>query len=166
MTAAGGGNPERTTTSQLPRHHRWPAPGYELVTVPELTGALRIASRQYAAGGGVSGELTVPRTTSDWAHLCGEVARPAPVRRCVRRACRRRPDAAIILSKGFFRSDSANDYAHIWYISDQLFHHGRLPLHVANLESGDALTFPYSIAPWMLTAVPFARLETARCHSR
>ncbi|MDP9237064.1 MAG: hypothetical protein M3P30_06645 [Chloroflexota bacterium] len=64
---------------------------------------------------------------------------------------------AIILSKKFFLgADSANHYAHVWYISDQLFHHGRLPLHVANLESGRAITFPYAIAPWALTAILFA----------
>jgi hypothetical protein len=64
---------------------------------------------------------------------------------------------AVILSKTFFLgSDSANDYAHVWYISDQLFHHGRLPLHVAGLEAGDALTFPYAVVPWLVTAIPFA----------
>ena len=65
--------------------------------------------------------------------------------------------AAIILSKSFFLgSDSANDYAHVWYISEQIFHHGRLPLHFANLESGKALTFPYGVAPWLLAAGPYA----------
>ncbi len=64
---------------------------------------------------------------------------------------------AIILSKRFFLgSDSANDYAHIWFISDQIFHHARLPLHIATLESGDAITFPYGIVPWLLTAGPYA----------
>lgn len=53
-------------------------------------------------------------------------------------------------------SDSANDYAHVWYISDQVFHHGRLPLHVASLESGDALTFPYAVVPWLVAALPYA----------
>lgn len=63
----------------------------------------------------------------------------------------------IVLSKTFFLgSDSANDYAHVWYISDQIFHHARLPLHVAGLERGDALTFPYAIAPWLLAAGPYA----------
>jgi hypothetical protein len=64
---------------------------------------------------------------------------------------------AIVLSKSFFLgSDSANDYAHVWYISDQLFQHGRVPLHVASLESGRAITFPYAVVPWALTAIPFA----------
>ena len=56
--------------------------------------------------------------------------------------------AGIIATKRvFLGSDSANDYAHIWYISDQIFHHARLPLHVAPLESGHALTFPYAVDP-------------------
>ena len=102
------------------------------------------------------GELTVPRTTGDWARLAArwhvrlQYAVAVGALAGVGLLC------AIILSKKFFLgSDSANDYAHIWYISDQLFHHGRLPLHVTNLESGNALTFPYAIAPWMLTAIPF-----------
>ena len=64
---------------------------------------------------------------------------------------------ALVLTRGFFLGpDSANNYAHVWYISGQLFHHGRLPLHVANLESGDALTFPYAVVPWVLAAAPYA----------
>ncbi len=63
----------------------------------------------------------------------------------------------MILRRAFLLgSDSANDYAHVWYISDQVFHHGRLPLHIANLESGDALTFPYAVVPWLVAAVPYA----------
>ncbi len=64
---------------------------------------------------------------------------------------------AIVVSKTFFLgSDAANDYAHVWYISDQIFHHGRLPLHVRGLEAGRALTFPYGVTPWMLAVAPFA----------
>ena len=64
---------------------------------------------------------------------------------------------AIIASKSFFLgSDSANHYAHVWYISDQLFHHGRLPLHVRGLESGNALAFPYAVAPWLAISPLFA----------
>jgi hypothetical protein len=64
---------------------------------------------------------------------------------------------ARMLTRGFFLgADSANDYAHVWYISDQIFHHGRLPLHVTYLESGHALTFPYAIAPWIIASLPYA----------
>ncbi len=59
----------------------------------------------------------------------------------------------IVLAKPFFlAADSAHHYAHVWYISDQLFHHARLPLRIAELESGDTLTFPYAIVPWMIAA--------------
>lgn len=67
--------------------------------------------------------------------------------------------SVLVLTRGFFLgADSANDYAHVWYISGQILHHGRLPLHVANLESGDALTFPYAVAPWLVAALPYALL--------
>jgi hypothetical protein len=63
---------------------------------------------------------------------------------------------AIVLSKPFFLgSDSAQHYAHVWYVSDQIFHHARLPLHFQYLESGRALTFPYGIAPYIAAAIPY-----------
>lgn len=63
----------------------------------------------------------------------------------------------VILTRPFFLgSDSAHHYAHVWYVSDQLFHHARLPLHFKYLESGKALTFPYGIVPYVATAIPYA----------
>ena len=63
---------------------------------------------------------------------------------------------AVILSKPFFLgSDSAHHYAHVWYVSDQIFHHARLPLHIEYLESGKALTFPYGVVPYIITAIPY-----------
>jgi hypothetical protein len=63
---------------------------------------------------------------------------------------------AVILSKPFFLgSDSAHHYSHVWYISDQIFHHARLPLHIPYLESGKALAFPYGVAPYIATAIPY-----------
>ena len=65
----------------------------------------------------------------------------------------------IVLSKTvFLGSDSAHHYAHVWYVSDQLFHHGQLPLHVKYLESGHALTFPYAVVLYVVTALPYALL--------
>ena len=65
----------------------------------------------------------------------------------------------IVLSKTvFLGSDSAHHYAHVWYVSDQIFHHWRLPLHVRYLESGHALTFPYGIVVYLATALPYALL--------
>ncbi len=66
---------------------------------------------------------------------------------------------ALILTKPFLLgSDSAHHYAHVWYVSDQIFHHLRLPLHFQYLESGKALTFPYGIVPYIATAIPYAVL--------
>jgi hypothetical protein len=63
---------------------------------------------------------------------------------------------AVILTKPFFLgSDSAHHYSHVWYVSDQIFHHARLPLHIEYLESGKALTFPYGVVPYIVTAVPY-----------
>jgi hypothetical protein len=63
----------------------------------------------------------------------------------------------IVLTKPFFLgSDSAHHYAHVWYISDQVFHHARLSLHIQYLESGRALTYPYALVPYTVTAVPYA----------
>lgn len=105
------------------------------------------------------GELTVPRTSEDWVrlaerwHVRAQYAVALGALAGVGLLC------AIILSKTFFLgSDSANDYAHVGYVSDQIFHHGRLPLHVATLESGRALTFPYAIVPWLVTSVPYVLL--------
>jgi len=65
----------------------------------------------------------------------------------------------VVLSKTLFLgSDSAHHYAHVWYVSDQIFHHWRLPLHVRYLESGRALTFPYGIVVYLATAIPYAVL--------
>ena len=67
--------------------------------------------------------------------------------------------SGIVLSKTvFLGSDSAHHYAHVWYVSDQLFHHLRLPLHVRYLESGHALTFPYGPVVYLVTALPYVLL--------
>jgi hypothetical protein len=66
---------------------------------------------------------------------------------------------AVILTKPFLLgSDSAHHYSHVWYVSDQIFHHARLPLHIEYLESGKALTFPYGVVPYVVTAIPYAVL--------
>ncbi len=66
---------------------------------------------------------------------------------------------AVVLTKPFFLgSDSAQHYAHIWFISDQIFHHFRLPLHMPYLESGKAVTLPYGVVPYLATAIPYAVL--------
>lgn len=105
------------------------------------------------------GELTATRGSQDWVrvaarwHVRAQYAVALSALAGVGLLC------AIILSRSFFLgSDSANDYAHVGYISGQLFHHGRLPLHVSTLESGRALAFPYGVLPWVLTSIPYVLL--------
>lgn len=50
-------------------------------------------------------------------------------------------------------ADSANNYAHVWYIANQLWDNGGLPLHMPYLEEGKALTYPYGFIPWTLAAL-------------
>lgn len=103
------------------------------------------------------GDLTAPRSTSKigsiaarW-HVRAQYAVAAFALLGVAFLC------AIVATRAFLLgSDSANDYAHVWYISDQIFHHGRLPLHIPYLESGRALTFPYAMAPWLIASAPYA----------
>ena len=35
------------------------------------------------------------------------------------------------------------------------FHHAQFPLHIRFLESGKALAFPYAVAPYLVTAIPY-----------
>lgn len=58
----------------------------------------------------------------------------------------------------FLAADSMHNYAHIWYLSDQVFHHGRFPVHVSLLDDGKAVMFPYAIAPYVLGALMFPLL--------
>jgi glycosyltransferase involved in cell wall biosynthesis len=53
----------------------------------------------------------------------------------------------------FLGSDSMQHYSHVWWISDQLFHHASLPLRFDLLDSGDALTFPYGFVPYLAGAL-------------
>jgi len=105
------------------------------------------------------GELTRTRAVEDWArvaarwHLRAQNVLALSSLAGVAFLC------AIVLTKTFFLgSDSANNYAHVWYIYDRIFHHAELPLQMAPLESGRALTFPYAVVPWLLTVVPYAVL--------
>ena len=64
--------------------------------------------------------------------------------------------AGDLLANPFFlASDSAHNYAHIWYISDQIFDHGDFPIHVSLLDSGRATAFPYGFAPYLFGALIF-----------
>ncbi|HEY8766128.1 MAG TPA: glycosyltransferase family 2 protein [Dehalococcoidia bacterium] len=59
----------------------------------------------------------------------------------------------ILAHRLFLASDSMHNYAHIWYLSDQIFHHATIPIHVSLLDSGKAATFPYAIGPYLAGAL-------------
>lgn len=61
--------------------------------------------------------------------------------------------AATVLQRSLFiTNDSMQHYSHVWWISDQLFHHASLPLHFKLVDSGDATTFPYGFVPYLTAA--------------
>lgn len=60
----------------------------------------------------------------------------------------------VLLSHAvFLGDDSAQSYAHVWFISERLFSGEWLPLRMATLESGRAYTLPYGAIPWIPTAL-------------
>jgi hypothetical protein len=59
----------------------------------------------------------------------------------------------ILAHSLFLASDSMHNYAHIWYLSDEIFHHGTIPIHVSLLDSGKAVMFPYAIGPYLAGAL-------------
>lgn len=61
---------------------------------------------------------------------------------------------ALILSHPIFvTNDSLNNYIHVWYASDRLWHGHGVPLHMPVLGHGRAFAFPYGFLPWMTAAL-------------
>ena len=59
-----------------------------------------------------------------------------------------------MLAKTFYLGDdSAHSYAHVWYLSESIFTRHEWPWHVAQLENGDAVMFPYGVIPWLPDAL-------------
>ncbi|MBF6599125.1 MAG: hypothetical protein IVW36_01295 [Dehalococcoidia bacterium] len=61
--------------------------------------------------------------------------------------------ALILRQRLFVTNDSLSNYAHVWYLSDRLWHGHTLPFHMPSLEHGDAFAVPYGFLPWMSAAV-------------
>jgi hypothetical protein len=60
----------------------------------------------------------------------------------------------IILTQAVFvTNDSLNNYIHVWYIADRLWHGGGVPLRMPVLGHGDAFAFPYGFIPWLSAAL-------------
>ena len=59
----------------------------------------------------------------------------------------------MLINPLFLASDSMHSYAHVWYISEQLFDHASLPLRIGLLDSGRAATFPYALPIYLVGAL-------------
>ena len=49
--------------------------------------------------------------------------------------------------------DTLISYAHVWYISDRLWHGHGLPFRMPVLHHGQAVAFPYGLVPWTTAAL-------------
>ena len=61
--------------------------------------------------------------------------------------------ALVLRHSIFVTNDSLNNYAHVWYISDRLWHGHGVPLHMPVLAHGEAYAFPYAFIPWFSAAL-------------
>ncbi|MGE0227105.1 MAG: glycosyltransferase family 2 protein [Dehalococcoidia bacterium] len=59
----------------------------------------------------------------------------------------------LLSHRVFLGDDSAQSYAHVWFIAKRLFAGEWLPLRMPSLESGRAYTLPYGALPWIPTAL-------------
>jgi glycosyltransferase involved in cell wall biosynthesis len=59
----------------------------------------------------------------------------------------------MLLHPFYLGDDSAHSYAHVWYLSKSIFSRHEFPLHVASLENGKAVMFPYGFIPWLPAAL-------------
>ncbi len=53
----------------------------------------------------------------------------------------------------FLTTDMVSNHVHVWFIADELWHSGRIPLRMPVLASGEARTFPYAVVPWLVGAL-------------
>lgn len=61
---------------------------------------------------------------------------------------------ALILTHAIYvTNDSLNNYIHVWYIADRIWHGHGIPLHMPVLGHGDAYAFPYGFVPWLSAAL-------------
>jgi hypothetical protein len=62
---------------------------------------------------------------------------------------------SLLTNPVFLAYDSMQSYSHIWFVSDQIFHHASLPLRISLLDGGYAATFPYGFVPFLTGAMLF-----------
>ncbi|MDQ1520945.1 MAG: hypothetical protein QOI55_2018, partial [Actinomycetota bacterium] len=59
----------------------------------------------------------------------------------------------ILRHRIFISHDTMISYAHVWYVSDRLWHGHGLPLRMPMLGHGKAYAFPYGFVPWTTAAL-------------
>jgi glycosyltransferase involved in cell wall biosynthesis len=59
----------------------------------------------------------------------------------------------MLLKPIYLGDDSAQSYAHVWYLQHALFRLHQWPWHIGQLEGGRAVMFPYGIVPWLPEAL-------------
>lgn len=66
---------------------------------------------------------------------------------------------AILTHPVFVSHDSLSNYAHVWFISDQLWSGHGIPLRMPMIATHDsALTYPYAFIPWTTAALVYPLL--------
>jgi len=53
----------------------------------------------------------------------------------------------------FVSHDTMINYAHVWFVSDRLWHGHGVPLRMPILGHGQAFAFPYGVVPWLTAAI-------------
>lgn len=59
----------------------------------------------------------------------------------------------VLSHRIFVTGDSLNNYAHVWYASQRLWHDHAIPLRMPVLGHGEAFAFPYGFIPWFTAAL-------------
>lgn len=60
----------------------------------------------------------------------------------------------LVLRRAVFATnDSISNYAHVWYVSRQIWHYHRIPFHMPIVGHGKAYAFPYAFVPWASAAL-------------
>ena len=65
---------------------------------------------------------------------------------------------SVLLHPLFVSHDSISNYAHVWYISREIWTRHRFPLHMSMLAQGHALASPYALVPWTSAALLYPLL--------
>jgi hypothetical protein len=61
--------------------------------------------------------------------------------------------ARMLKHRIYVSHDTLISYAHVWYISDRLWHGHGLPYRMPLLHHGQAVAFPYGLVPWTTAAL-------------